>query len=1229
MRLSLFLRILVSASLLFTSFPDAEGAPGSFRAVPGGRIGRLNPPVGNGPGFVPIPPATTGIAFTNSLSDADAANNRILENGSGIALGDVDGDGLCDLYLCRLGGPNGLYRNLGDWRFSEVPEAGGASCPGQASTGAVLVDVDGDRDLDLLVNGIGAGTRLFLNDASGNFTESTNHRLSKRYGATSLALADLDGDGDLDLYVTNYRTTTFRDNPPGLRIEARRQPDGSVVVSPEDRFIAIGSQGESAEILEKGERDFLYLNRGGGDFAPVSWTQGTFLDEDGKPLSAPPTDWGLSVLFRDLDGDGWPDLYVCNDFVHWQDRIWLNRKGAGFRAAPRTLFRNQSLSSMSVDVADINRDGLDDIFVAEMLGRDLSRRAWQRPNTMWNSLRPPVEDPRFRPEVSRNTLHLARPGGSFAEIAQFSGVAATDWTWSAVFVDVDLDGWEDLLVATGNNHDVQHADVLAENARRGGPSSAARRLQDLSRFPRLETAKLAFRNRHDGTFEETGKSWGFADVGIATALALADLDNDGDLDAVASHLNGPVALYRNESTAPRVRVRLRGERGNSQGVGARITVHGGPVTQSQEIIAGGRYLSGDEASRTFAATAGKPVIVEVRWPGGRITRIPDVEPGSLVEVDESRSIESAPPVAAVPEPRFEAFPVGATPPAQAGTEDDRVRQPLLPKQLSTEGPGVAVIDLDSDGFDDLLVGGMGGANAWRNVGGTGLKAWPERDLRGSSGRPIAGLVITSPPTGTNPPRAFLAESNWRDGQSTAPAGSAIDLQGVHPLPASVGSSGALVAADLIGDGHPDLVVAGRTVAGRWPEAAETRIFRGTANGLEPAGSLPSRDRVTGMVATDLDGDGNPELVVASEWGPLRIFRRPGNPLSAWDPEVTFPDGERPAGALSVLTGRWTGLAAADLDGDGRLDLIAGNWGWNFGEARIDPRRDELVLASGEFGLGTGWHSLLISRDPRTQRWLPWRELAAVRPHLPFIAETAPTHVDYGSTDFEGLLGHRTNGVSRFTARWFATTVFLNRGDHLEARPLPGEAQWSPAFGVSAADFDGDGTIDLYLNQNFFGVDAETSRHDAGLGLLLLGDGRGSFRAQAPAESGIALPGEGRGCAVLDLDRDGRNDLVITQHGGPTQVLHNRTAKPGWAVILTGDTANPLAIGARVQAEFEGRAGPAMEIHAGTGWWSQDSTRIVVTGRVHPTALKVRWPGGLERRYPWPTEAAELRLRNGP
>jgi len=414
--------------------------------------------------FAEVPASETGITFTYHVPEEKGAENTIRLGGAGIAAGDVDGDGWCDLFFCSMGGRSALYRNRGNWRFEEITAAAGLACEGQDSTGAVFADVDGDGDLDLLINSIGGGTRLFLNDGQGRFKESLQCGLSRKYGSTSLALADIDGNGTLDLYVANFAAKKIEDRP-NTKIQVNTiggkmvvsALDGVSTSSPEltNRYFI-----DPAEpvIRERGEPDILYLNDGHGKFTPVSWTGGTFLNEEGKPLGMPPYDWGLSVMFRDMNGDLAPDIYVCND-LFTPDRIWLNDGHGRFRALPSLAVRQTSLFSMGVDFADIDRDGYDDFVVVDMLGRELPERKVQIVGVRQSIL--PIGKIDNRPQYKRNTLFLSRGDGTYAEVGQFSGIEATGWSWCPVFLDVDLDGFEDLLVTAGYNRDSLNADAIA------------------------------------------------------------------------------------------------------------------------------------------------------------------------------------------------------------------------------------------------------------------------------------------------------------------------------------------------------------------------------------------------------------------------------------------------------------------------------------------------------------------------------------------------------------------------------------------------------------------------------------------------------------------------------------------------------------------------------------------------------------------------------------------------
>ena len=604
----------------------AAGAGLNWQTGQGYRWSELAVPQTGKTGFTLLPPEATGICFTNFITDQRSVTNQNLLNGSGVALGDVDGDGRCDVYLCHLDGKNNqLFRNLGNWKFEDITDSAGVGCGGQNSTGAVFADIDGDGDLDLLVNSMGGGTRVFENDGKGHFKEVTAKAgVASRTAGMSMALADVDGDGDLDLYVTNFRSSTIREEM-GTRFSIKIVNGRPVVVavngkpanSPEyaGRF-AVGRDGQ---ILEFGEIDVLYLNDGTGHFTALSFTNGGFfVDEDGKPLTEPPRDWGLAVQFHDLNGDGAPDIYVCNDF-QTPDRVWLNDGAGHFRAMDRLALRNMSYASMGVDFVDVNRDGIVDFLVVEMLSRDHQKRQVQVGES--GPILSPVSLFDNRPQIERNTLQIGRGDGTFAEAAFYAGVEASEWSWTPIFLDVDLDGFEDILVANGQLRDFQNGDMLAQldAAQAGRTLSRTDILRIWESFPRLEARKAAFRNRGNLTFEEMGAAWGFDTLGNSRGMALADLDGDGDLDVVVNNFNAAAGVYRNESMAPRVAVRLKGQAPNTQGIGAKVWLYGGAVPiQSQEMICGGRYLSGDDPMRTFAAGSLINLMrIEVRWRNGK------------------------------------------------------------------------------------------------------------------------------------------------------------------------------------------------------------------------------------------------------------------------------------------------------------------------------------------------------------------------------------------------------------------------------------------------------------------------------------------------------------------------------------------------------------------------------------------------------------------------------------
>ena len=1203
-------------SVLLTATPIVAQEPPSYRAIP------LAVPAKGKTGFTLLPPGETGITFSNRLALRRGVVNQNLMNGSGVAAGDIDGDGLVDLYFCGLDVENRLYRNKGGWKFEDITESAGLAFPAQDSTGAVFADVNGDGALDLLVTSLGGGVRLFINDGHGHFTEKTDAAgLRSQAGSTSMAVADIDGDGDLDLYVANIPPHPVRNqlsvNYDIKEINGRREVvaiNGKPTTSPElaGRF----QVSPAGEVLEYGEAPQLFINKGDGTFEAASFADGRFLDEEGKPLKGPPLDWGLGAQFHDVNGDGLPDLYACND-LFTPDRFWINQGGGRFRALPHLALRHTSLASMAVDVADINRDGHYDLFVSDMLSRERKLRL-----TQFAHVAPPVwEDGVMgeRLQFNHNTLLLNRGDTTFAEVAFYSGVAASDWSWGGIFLDVDLDGYEDLLVPNGQQRNLAHADFATrvQALRRArGKITLEELLKIAEEFPPLDVPKMAFRNRGDLTFEEVGAAWGFDTRSISQGMALADLDNDGDLDLVVNNLNGPAGIYRNDSVAPRVAVRLKGSGKNTAGIGAQVKVTGGPVPQQQEIICGGRYLSCDQAMRVFATGKASRVDIEVRWPSGQHSFVRGARPNYLYEIFEPLG-KAEPLTAAVASKEqtfFEDVSERLNHKHNESSFNDLQLQPTLPFRLARAGPGITWFDLNRDGLDDLLIpGGQGGALAvFLNQGNGNFK---RVELSPATDPALADQTAVLPWwPGTGGPVLVTGSSVYKPGSGQA---AALSFAAGRDLTMSMtnldGPIGPLAMADIDGDGDLDLFVGTTARPGRYPEPGSGYVFRNDGSVMSLAQRWEHLGIIKAAVFADLDGDGLPELILACEMGPIRVFA---------NHQGTFVETTAQWGLLQE-TGLWQGITVGDFDGDGRLDIAASNWGLN-SSLEASAAAPKVIYYGDLDGDGTV-EMFEVAVDPVTGKEYPTANLNVLGIAVPSLRQHISDYETYSHTTIQQLVGEQFAKLTRLEIRNLASTVFLNRGDHFEARRLPPEAQFAPAFGIVAADFDGDGAEDLFLSQNCFSVGTGMTRQDAGRGLWLRGDGRGDFQAVPGQTSGLLIYGEQRGCAVADFDNDGRVDLAVAQNNAETKLYLNRRAAPGMRVRLRGPPKNVLAIGASIRVGRDGHWGPAQEIHAGSGRWSMDSPVQIMSLAASPNQIRVLWPGGKTTEGAIPAEAKEIEV----
>ncbi|CAN5204252.1 VCBS repeat-containing protein [soil metagenome] len=1168
-------------------------------------------------GFEKLRSSRTGIDFVNVLTAGDIAENHHLVNGSGVAAGDINGNGRVDLYFTRLNGSNKLYENLGGMRFRDITEPAGVAHDGVYSRGAVFADVNGNGHLDLLVSAVSGEITLYLNDGDGRFRRQQNSGLGEARGSTTMALADITGNGYPDLYVVRFKekavVDSFEPAELALRNTVRQTSSGFELIPPFDEHYALFVFEEHGPArFEVGEADGLYLNNGDGTFQEVSNPEKYFLTADGDPKGLYP-DWGLDAKFQDLTGNGLPDLYVAND-VWTPDRVWINQGDGTFRALPDEAIRRFSYSSMGVDYSDINRNGLTDIFIVEMLDQDHQERLRSAsinsaPITFFTSALQEIPDgdaEKFY-RHNRNSLYLNRGDDTWTEAGWYSGLEASGWSWAVRFLDVTLDGYEDILITNGFNFDVLDLDRGS-----AGPGDRGGATESESGVPEaMRQQNKAFRNNGNMTFEDLSSEWGFTDEDISHGLAVADLNNNGVLDVIVNRLNDEAVIYQNRSSSARVAVRLKGQAPNTQAIGARIELRGGPVeSQHKEVTSGGEYLSGSDPQIMFAATKdNRNHSLIITWPGGLESRIDSVWANRIYEIYEEEVHKIPPGEERLPdvEPWFRDFS------AELGHvhheepfEDFRV-QPLLPIRLSRLGPGIAWLDLNQNGRDDLLVGSGGGGRLAlfenREEGvmvQTEKSVWidpSENDLTG-----IAGW------TEQNRTHLVIGRSNY--GHRISRSAMAVHYQleqgqvvSVDSLPGSLSSSGPLAAADYTGNGRVDLFIGGRFVPGYYPQDATSVLFQNSGDGLVPDEEnmelLEEAGLVTAALFVDYNQNGWQDLLLATEWGPVRLFE---------NREGRFVEQTQALG-LDRYHGWWQGIATGDFTGNGYPDLVVANMGENT-VYQTGMGEKPIKLFYGDFNRNDRLDIIESYYDASTGGYVPRRQLSAFE-SIRHVLHNSESNRRFAESTVEELLNRDLDRIHSKKINTLRHTVFINQeGKGFEARPLPAKAQLAPGFYVGVADVDNNGHEDIFMSQNFFAVAEEVIRPDAGRGIWLKGNGEGEFTVVPGHLSGVKIYGDQRSAALGDFTGDGRVDLAVSQNGAETRLFVNQSERRGLRVQLQGPAWNSSGVGSSLRLIYEdGSKGPLRNIQAGSGYWSQNSLTHVLGLSGTPKMIEVHWFDG--------------------